>query len=347
MKSQKALLICPNFRGYEKEIKRGLEDLGYTVKAVFYEEDAHFNLPIVIKIILRLFASILQALPINDLKTVELHSNFRQYFLSMFCFPLFNKFIIESTYGKFEKTLIIKGFGINKNTLCNIDSTHKFLYQWDSLVRYSSIKPIYKYLSNVYTFDKSDADNGFGCYLPNFFVRDADYSCSEVINFKYDVLFVGMYTKYRLDNLQKIVEHCNKNGLRHFIKLYRPRSKFVSKKSYSDPLIIDSLINANEYSALLNESKSVIEVSHIGQAGMTQRVLDALDKNKLIICFDAINELDDFPNRTLLLSDFLQFNKKDFEESISYLFAEEDKKNSFITEYELDNWLQTILHVEK
>jgi hypothetical protein len=344
MDCQNILLISPKFRGYEKEIELGLIHTGFKVKTIFYEEDEHFCLPLLIKVVLKLFTLILNIAPIDNVKTIELNSNLRQYFLSKFCFSTFNDWLKNRTSGKFDKTIIVKGFGIYEKTILDIDTGYKVLYQWDSLVRYSSIKLIYKCFSKVYTFDKYDSENGFGDYLPNFFVKDEDYEEPALTNMKYDVLFVGMYTKHRLNKLRAVVEHCDENGLTHYIRLYRPRSKFVLKKSYKDPLIIDALINSKEYLGLLSQTQSIIEVSHIGQTGMTQRVLGALDKNKLIICFEPINALYDLPDRILLLSDFLELNKKEFQEKLSHLHVDEHKKDLFISKYDLKSWLQTILY---
>ena len=344
MDCQNILLISPKFRGYEKKIELGLKDIGYCVKAVFYEEDEHFGLPLVIKAFLRLFSLILNMVPINNEKSIVLDSNLRQYFLSKFCFSTFNDWLKERVSGKFDKIIIVKGYGISEKTICAIDAEYKVLYQWDSLIRYSSIKSIYKCFSRVYTFDKFDSNNGFGNYLPNFFVKDEDYSATLSNDMKYDVLFVGMYTKDRLSKLREVVEHCNKKGLTHYIRLYRPKSKFVSQKLYKDPLIINALINSKEYLALLSQARSIIEVSHIGQTGMTQRVLEALDKNKLIICFEPISELNDLPDRTLVLRDFFELNKEEFQEKFSQLYVEDHKKDSFISKYDLNSWLQTILY---
>lgn len=333
------VLICPCFHDYEHKMLSGLIKKGLSVKYVFYQEGDFFKLGLLPKFFLKILRFILVIFGYDYLSN-KLYGYLKDYFTITSCQDGFNSYINNELFGVHAHTLIvIKGFGLSEDTLSKLSVKRKVLYQWDSLVRFPSIKNIYSIFDSIFTFDKKDAENGFGNYLPNFYVLNENKNeirHEEKIN----LFFVGAHTNER----EKVIEHldllCKRKGLTCFFYLYKRKKTIFRIYPHKDSYFIyDKPMPRGDYERFFSRSECIVEISHNGQYGSTQRVLEALAQGKMVLT----NKLS-MNNAINGLFSINEFEKWSNMEYISFV---QNNKNyemeGDISKYELNSWLDILL----
>jgi len=178
----RVLLITPLFYGIEKLIKSVLEEQNYEVTWIE-----------------------------NKTITFDYHGSNSKFKLLRRLY-----FLIASPYKRYLKREFKKIenpefdilFSINAHVVCpylikKLKNVNKklisVLYIWDSFSMYDWRKEI-KLFDKVFTFDHKDAIEFQIEYKPIFFIkRNAPVSCEN------DLFFVGKFSKYRLEVIDKIL----------------------------------------------------------------------------------------------------------------------------------------------
>ncbi len=331
------LVICPKFYDYEIKLKNELIRRSLNCKFVFYNENELLtpsNIGKIILLILRMMAFV----------------TFRDYTVSDFYNKLRNKFILINSQSQlinsidgdllahdYDKLLVIKGFGFNSSFFSNVRAKKKILYQWDSLIKYPSVLDFYSCFDNVFTFDENDANAGFGEYLPNFYVCD-----DNAVNDNRDIgcfylVFVGAFSVERYVLLKKIITHAEKNNINSYFHLYL-KDKFGLKGFFLDKRIVkSSMLHREDYEHLINNASCMLEITQNGQCGGSQRVLEGVSKNKLIIINKSGSHYDE--NFILDVDDYLGMKKCDIDAKIKKI----KKIDNPYLKYEIKNWVESVL----
>lgn len=337
MKKFDLIFICPKFYNYEELILSSLIKKGLVVKSVFYDETDVFKLHILSRILLFLFRITLSLLGGDACMNVK-YGRVKDYLVIRQCSKKFNMYVTNSLCGvSADKLLVIKGFCMDANTLHNIKAKKKILFQWDSLIRYPSVIGIYNKFDSVFTFDKSDSENGYGFFLPNFFkqneVKPNNYPCQHI----FDISFVGTYTWQRYKILRRLKSACEKMGLNYYFHLYS-LNKF--NLLFGNGIVKDYSVDNDFYQQILQSSSCLVEICHFGQSGATQRVFDGLSKGKIIIS-NSNNDYG-FPTHCHSIDDFISWNKKQYLSVV--LAGKQMDLDEKLKQYELDSWLKTLLN---
>lgn len=300
--SNRILLIMPKFNNYEKILELQACKKFSIVDVVFYDEIDFFSLkkmPFFIKLILFITKAITNKNHHESVFFIKL----RDFFLSIYSFPKFNKWVRSKVNSKFkyDNLIVIKGYGLYQTTIDSIASNYKAFYQWDNVIHFPSTLKIVSCFDVVYSFDKKDSEKMGWHYLPNFYLPRV----SKIKN--NDVFFVGVYSQLRYKILTEIINICHLRGYSYFIKLYSPNLQ-------EDNLITNTKLPKEKYNEVFERSKFIIEITKQEQDGYSQRYLEALNNKSLFIianssysmpCGGRVLSLDEFMSKSKMEIDFL------------------------------------------
>lgn len=275
---KKILLIAPLYHGYYLKLKSAFENEGYDV-ILFSEEPTDFY-----------------STNFYFSKIKKINYFWRSYQKKILAV---NNRILKETYGKeLEYIVVIKGDLLTHEFYQQIKKTHSkskmILYQWDSLISFDYLN-IVKYFDKVYSFDFLDSKKyDFINYLPLFYSKEyEELGLSKVIDYRYDVFFLGVNHSIRLDLLKSMIsvfEQYNitysinlMTNLTHKIKMLFSLNKikcFLTSRSF------------NEFAGDYQSSKAILDITSPVQTGLPIRIIEAVGSNKKIITtnYNVVNE---------------------------------------------------------
>lgn len=321
LQDKKVLLFSPKFFDYEKIIKKELENLGAIVD---YFDDRPNN-DFLTKVFLRLKLKFLINRKINN------------YYRQIYSF-IHNKvydyiFVISPETLSYKELEIIKGMQPQAEYL---------LYMWDSFKNKNSFNTI-SLFDKIYSFDKKDANEFQLNFLPLFYVNE--YKLLESNDFEYDLIFIATAHS---DRYQIAKEICNlSDEYRTYFYFYLPskimyfiRKYFIKKYRYGSindfyflPLAHSKIID------VFKKSKSVLDINHPAQDGLTMRTFECLGaKKKLITTNTNVRSYDFYHKNNILIIDRekITLDKKFLSLPYVELSPEIYKK------YCIEEWLKTI-----
>ena len=167
----------------------------------------------------------------------------------------------------------------------------------------------FKYFDTLHSFDLEDCQghrelNFRPLFYTDDFCRDLSYT-----EHKYDVSFIGTIHSDRykvVKALKKIVAHKCLNGYWYCYL----QSKFIyhfykaTKDEFSDSQIEDFKFekkDSSEIADIVNQSKSVLDIQHPNQTGLTMRTIEMIGMNKKLITTNASIVNYDFYNKKNIL----------------------------------------------
>lgn len=320
---KKVLLFCPTFYNYRQIVKDELENLG--AKVIDYDERPSNS--IVFKILLRL----------------------RQHKLLNIIISKYYNEIID-TVDNITDVFFINVEAVNREHILKMKSKFgnaKFtLYMWDSIKNKNNVLNIVDEFDRVCSFDPEDCKvNTNFIFEPLFYNRFFEKSTSQS-NLKYDVSFVGSIHSDRLSIIKKI-NNCNKIKCKFF--LYSPSRLFTYLKiitlnglSFRDrALISNKKIAFDEVSEIFFSSRSIIDVQHPNQKGLTMRTFEVLGScRKLITTNSDIKNYDFYNSNNILVIDRENIDKAAIEQFLNIKFQYDLKFKS----YRIDKWLKRVLN---
>lgn len=281
------LLICPCFNNYEVELKNACLNLDYDVDVIFYHEKNYLKYNGLGKIISPI---------LNILKIIIGFNNqllFKINYALNRCIKtdsLDNYILTEANKGfvknkkKYNKTLIVKGFGLSKDTICSLklitESGGLILYQWDSIIRFPILVQNYPLFDKIFTFQKKDIEFfPKSIFLPSFCALQR-LPNSKGFDSSYEVVFVGGFSITRLRILLDLKRKFTKKKLSYFFYLKWPLREFKLNKCF---ILTNKPLNLYKCWALYENSKCIIDIVHKGQSGLTTRIQEAFFLNKNLL----------------------------------------------------------------
>lgn len=314
---KKILFIGTPFYGYEKQIKKNLEN--YYNCFVTYFPDCPRNI----------FIRFLRNLDKNI---------YRKFIL------LYHNYILEKiTKTNFDYLFVIRGedFSLDLDFVKNLSNriTKKILYEWDSIKNfdYTSFS---HFFDKVISFDMEDAKlNGYS-YLPLFYSEE----CNSVTSIpKYDITFVGSFHDDRDIMLKKIKEKAKKSNYTYKFYLYIPFFSYVKNYLKGKRIISPSFLKVSYKKTLklIKSSKAVVDLPHRDQVGSTMRTFECLSNEKILITTNSNIKNESFYNSENIK--IINMNNIDeFDFSFLKNDSELNKTKFDVKNYSIISWLKHV-----
>ena len=333
LKNKKILFFAPSFFGYEFAIKNKLKELGASVD--LYDERPSSN-------------SFIKAL-------IRSHNRFLTFLILPLIHRYFNKIIHENIDKNYDYIFIIKGEVFNPEIVLTLKENYPnaklILYLWDSIAIYKSIQDSLHIFDSAFTFDSIDSLKYTKLnFRPLFFIdKYSDLTDQQgfKLDYKSDILFIGTVHSDRWIFLNKIKEQALQKKLRVDFYLYiQSPLVFLARKLFDKRLYGLSLKDVHFKSISQEEiirrtfySKSVLDIQHPKQTGMTMRTIEVLGaQRKLITTNQNISEYDFYNPENILIIDRLNpvITEEFFEGK--YIIPEDAIKNK----YSLSGWINDV-----
>ena len=263
------LLFCPSFFGYDRRIAETLQSCGCEV-------DLHNDKPgngFVDKVCVRL-----------NIRAYR--PAIRNYFRS----------VIQSHRDKqYDYVLVVKGEAITLDAVKMLRDAYpnaKFvLYLWDSVENIPECDIRMKEYDRVLTFDPEDAEK-YGLLLrPLFFGRDYTQVREEAGEYLYDIAFVGTAHTARPRIAKQLQQQCRSRGSDSFHYLFLPHpmvywyNKLLNRdyRQVSKEDIHFESVSADEIRRIYSRSRSILDVEHKAQRGLTMRTIEMIGMGKKLV----------------------------------------------------------------
>ncbi|MEX9295879.1 hypothetical protein AB7Z57_14990 [Providencia alcalifaciens] len=321
LKNKNIYLISPRFFNYENDIIQEIKKFGANVK--YYDE--------------RPFQSILgkALLRFNIRPLIQKRIN-----------SYFERNIIKNAHN-IDYLLIINPESIPSYVLSQLKKINKniriIIYMWDSFANKKSAIKLIPYSDRFFTFDPNDAKKYSLELLPLFFT--SEYSnINTVNNFQFDACFIGTAHSQRFDIAKKITLGLDKSYLFFytpsiFVFFYKKiilrelkglTISNISTKKMSKESIID----------IINHSKSIIDISHPSQVGLTMRTFETIGAKRKLITTNSEIEKYDFYHKNNIFCLSEGTTQDELNEFLSLPYV--DTLEHLYEKYKLSNWVSSL-----
>lgn len=315
VKNKRILFICPQFYNYQKYIKEELERQGANVT---YIRDEATNI----------FFFLLRKL---------------SPFLSRFLYSLYLYIKFKLDKKDYDYLFTIRGFETSKFLIQYLSKRigNRIIYLWDSFQNQPNTKIIYKYFNKIYSFDYIDCKVYNLEYIPLFYLP---FEVKPIDEKSIDILFIGKVHTDRYFLLKELEKYAIEKNLVFVKKLFLKKVVYWKRKLLlkeyrniePDDFIFKPL-NKSEIYDLINHSKSVIDLSHSGQTGLSIRVFEILSQNTKLITNNP-----NILNEPFYNSNNIKVIDLDEKLNISNDFINSKFQKIDFSNYNLTNWIQKI-----
>lgn len=289
LKNIKILFLCPLFFNYHKKIIKAMESLGAEVD--FFDERPSNT--VASKALLR----------INP-KFVKLQIN-----------KYYEEITLKIKEKKYDYIFICQAEATPKSFLRDVKAMNPqakmVLMLWDSVANKVNTLEKLDLFDKVFSFDKKDCDQFGLTFRPLFFDEEYERIANEDSPFMYDLFFVGTVHSDRYQILKKVKEQFERNQSSVFYYLYIPTKLMYYQRKLFTKELMDSHISefsfvgmpSEQLTAKLKQSKTVIDIQHPKQSGLTMRTIEMLGANKKMITTNADIQNYDFyhPNNICII----------------------------------------------
>lgn len=286
---KRVLLIAPKFFGYEKKIADKIKEFGADVD--LYDERA--NPTTLDKIFIRMHF----LFPVNR-KINKYYSNIikndKEYDYVVFINPeTVNIALLKKMKLKFSNAIFI-------------------LYMWDSLQNKPHTQKLISFFDKKFSFNKDDCKLYGMIFRPLFFIDDYNVDkVNSATEIKYDISFVGTIHSDRYFILKEIKNWAEGIKLKTYFFMYFPSKILYYKYKINNP---GKHIDKNDFSYIpkksddikniLLSSRTVIDIQHPKQTGLTMRTIETLGLDKkLITTNEDIKNYDFYNPKNILVID--------------------------------------------
>lgn len=230
-------------------------------------------------------------------------------------------------------------------------------YIYDSIQHVYRLNRNFDYFDNIFTFDFSDSKR-FGLnFLPIYWSPQ-----SATLDSNVDVFGFGAYSRDRFHIFQKIKVIAKNNGLRTYIKLYKPQISNVSLfklknkikslfslpidmtfEEYDSELISHNTLSPDLFRAYLQSSKVIVDTCNRLQEGMTARFMWALGAGKKIITTNKhIRQYSVYsPDQICVIDENVDVPDSFF----TTPFVPTEEYYNEVNKWRIDNWVKTLINL--
>ncbi|MDQ5767551.1 hypothetical protein [Thiothrix subterranea] len=265
--NKKILYIAPKFFGYEENIADQLVKLGADID---FLPDRLFDTPLMTAV--------------TKVK--------REWII-----PSINKAYREKL-NEFSRThydviFVVNGQTLSEEFLSELKQQYKqatfILYMWDSLKnRESTIKNL-DFFDHCFSFDKNDATEFSMNFRPLFFSNGFEKSKSNILN-QHDISFIGTAHTDRYHIVKSITDSLPSSTKKYWylflqapwVFYYYKLTNSYYKKANRDEFKYSS-ITKKEVQDVFFSSRSILDIEHPNQTGLTIRTLETLGSEKKLV----------------------------------------------------------------
>jgi hypothetical protein len=324
--NKQILFVAPGFFGYGEEVKREMEKEGAQVDFLLDRPFKSF------------FMKGLTTLNRQTVMGIAKH--------------YYQKKLLDYARTHYDLVFVINGQTLSPEILAQwrqlFPMAQFVLYVWDSINNRQTIQKNFEWFDYCFSFDKKDADF-FGLYFqPLFFSRGFENPNMQLSSC-YDVSFIGTAHSARYSVVSAVAQLLSKN-IQFYKYLYLQAKWVYLYYKVTNPSFKSSRMNEFAFSPLNKEkvqqvflqSKSILDIEHPLQTGLTIRSLEALGaKKKLITTNQNVVEYDFYnPVNILVLDRKTPKIREDFfYEPYQHLDSLLYKK------YSISGWLDQILQI--
>jgi hypothetical protein len=221
--------------------------------------------------------------------------------------------IFPTTYNYFEKNflnnkkydlvLIIKGRGMSRRLIEKMSASAAKIvgYNWDSFKYNKSPLKWYKYVTNYYTFDYSDADRFSIPCVELYSSLPPDTEDKEI---DYDISAIGRNYSHRLAYIDKVFNILK--PARTFIYIYEQNKFDFIINFLKNPRLIFKYrkyihftpLKYNDYITAIKRSEFTVDYAHSNQTGTTMRCYESISLKTKIISNNAYMKRSAYFNET-------------------------------------------------
>lgn len=273
------LVIMPKYFGYEKHIKRILEDQFDVV--MIYE----------------------------NMDEVSIFYRFVYVYLKKAKDAIMTRYYKKNITGGFDVVFVIRGASLTADAMEYIKKTSPdakyIMYQWDSVSYNEKALEIAKYFDKLATFDEGDAKELGWEYRPLFYVSQSERNQVR----KNDICFIGSLHSQRV----KIYNYIKTSDLKSFMYLYSPITHFIKQKylkrrkefaEMSNKEIKTISISLEETQRVYADSDMVVDYTRDDQRGYTIRTIESIGhKCKLVTNNKKIRNADFYNEKNVYIYD--------------------------------------------
>lgn len=329
LKDKKVLMFAPKFFGYENEISKKIKEK--CAECIFFDERAETS--IFEKICIRL--------------------NYRKIIMRKIT-SYYQEIINTFSEDYFDYVIFFNPETITVELLKKLKEKQKsakfILYMWDSFENKPHTKELLPYFEKKYSFNKKDCD---GCdikFRPLFFVDTYDSDKSNLLNQKnnIDIGFIGTIHSDRYKILKKLRVLAEKSGLKTSYYMFFPNKLLYYKYKFEnwtkEKIRINDFkfvsLDSSEVLAYLSKCKTVIDIQHPKQIGLTMRTIEMLGLKKKLITTNTDIVNYDFYNK----NNICVIDRENIEIDKSFFLSDYDYDSDKCREkYSLDFFINELL----
>lgn len=273
LKNKKILFLCPLFFNYHKKLIGAMESLGAEVD---YFDERPSN-TVLSKALLRINRNFVTLQIKKYYDEISLKINNKNYDHIVICQA-------EATPQSFLKD-------VRKMN----SKARMVLMLWDSVANKVNTLEKLEFFDEVFSFDKRDCDQFGLTFRPLFFDKEYEIIAKEETELVYDLFFVGTVHSDRYRILLEVKQQFERNNLNVFYFMYIPSKLMYYQRRWFTSELAGSKINefsfkglpSNQLTAKLKQSKTVVDIQHPKQTGLTMRTIEMLGANKKMITTNA------------------------------------------------------------
>lgn len=318
------LLTHMDFYGYDTEISKKFESMGYIVD-MFHDE---LKKTLFSRILKRVFPRSVIAEKRSKKYQLEFLKDKKDRNIKYdFLVVIVGRYLCEEFYMELKKR--------NPNIVVK-------MYLWDDVARVNNFKQIQKYLDEIYSIDLKDCNDRNFEFLPLFYLDEFLVERDNLKNL--DIYFSGLdhsnratYIKYIIRNYPKLKYKFHLYSSILIRILYRLRHfDFSSSKEFISFKKIDLYDNIE----FTKSAKCLIDIQYSSQNGLSIRTFESLaSKSKLITTNKAIKQYDFYhPNNIKIIE------RDDICLDINFIhepYVEID--SNIVRSYSLSNWAKKLM----
>lgn len=203
---------------------------------------------------------------------------------------------------EFDYVYVIRGGTLNPELIKRIKDYQfnaKFImYQWDAVKRYdyTALIPCF---DKVFSFDRQDCQTYGLEYCPLFYDEKYQELGLKNSDEKYDLLFVGSMHGDRYEVLEKLAKDADEKQLTYYFYLYLPLFQYLKilmiDRNFSMKRFLKfKSLQQGELMDLIKVSKTIVDINHEFQCGLTIRTMETLGAGKKLITTNKWIKQEDF-----------------------------------------------------
>ena len=326
IKNKRILFFCPSFFNYENEIAEKMREMGAQVDSYDVRSISSPLSKALLKLSPNLFLG---------------HS--KKYYDA----------ILKNNLSKdYDYILIIKcdmtPLSVLKQLRVLYPRAKLCLYLWDSIDNIPGIKKKLACFDIIHSFDLTDCANYPKLNFRALFFSDQYRVQNNSSKEKYDICFLGTIHSDRYSIIKNVQAMASSMGLTCYWFLYLQSKfiyyfyKFVNNTFRKSELseFSFSKMTASEISAIIDETRVILDIQHPNQSGLTMRTIEAIGKGKKLITTNASIKKYDFynPNNIAVV------DRNNIKIDVGFFKNEYIPLDKSVREkYSIDSWILDVL----